>query len=247
MIEIFSRPEAWISLATLAAMEIVLGIDNIVFLTILVGGLPERQRNRARTLGLLLALGTRLLLLFAITWVMGLTAPLIAPLGHPFSGRDLILLAGGLFLVAKATHEIHDKLEVEAAHPDHPRRAARFGLVLAQIAILDLVFSLDSVVTAVGMARHLSVMVAAMVIAVGFMLFSAATIGRFVERHPSLKILALSFLILIGVTLMADALGQHISKGYIYFAMAFSLGVEMVNMKLGTRRQSPVQLHEPTA
>jgi predicted tellurium resistance membrane protein TerC len=178
---------------------------------------------------------------------MGLTTPLFALLGHPFSGRDLILLVGGLFLVAKATHEIHANLEVETAQPDHPRRTARFGLVLAQIAVLDIVFSLDSVVTAVGMARHLVVMVGAMVIAVGVMMVSAASIGRFVERHPSLKILALSFLILIGVTLMADALGQHISKGYIYFAMAFSLGVEMVNMRLGTRRQNPVHLHGPTA
>ncbi len=247
MIEIFSRPEAWISLATLAAMEIVLGIDNIVFLTILVGGLPKHQRGRARTLGLALALVSRLLLLLAISWVMTLTTPLFALLGHAFSGRDLILLVGGLFLVAKATHEIHASLEVETAHPDHPRRAARFGLVLAQIAVLDIVFSLDSVVTAVGMARHLSVMVTAMVIAVGVMMVSAASIGRFVERHPSLKILALSFLILIGVTLMADALGQHISKGYIYFAMAFSLGVEMVNMRLGTRKQNPVHLHGPAA
>jgi predicted tellurium resistance membrane protein TerC len=247
MIEIFSRPEAWISLATLAAMEIVLGIDNIVFLTILVGGLPEHQRGRARTLGLALALVSRLLLLLAISWVMTLTTPLFALLGHAFSGRDLILLVGGLFLVAKATHEIHANLEVETAHPDRPRRTARFGLVLAQIAVLDIVFSLDSVVTAIGMARHLSVMVTAMVIAVGVMMVSAASIGRFVERHPSLKILALSFLILIGVTLMADALGQHISKGYIYFAMAFSLGVEMVNMRLGTRKQSPVHLHGPAA
>lgn len=243
MLEIFSRPEAWISLATLTGMEIVLGIDNIVFLTILVGALPPAQRERARVLGLGLALVSRLALLLAITWVMGLTAPLFALLGHDFSGRDLILLAGGLFLVAKATLEIHEKLEV--AHEDRPRAVRRgvFALVLLQIMVLDIVFSLDSVVTAVGMARHVPVMVAAMIVAVGVMMLSARRLGEFVNRHPSLKILALSFLILIGVTLIADGLGRHIEKGYIYFAMAFSLLVELVNMRHRAAQQQPVSLH----
>lgn len=243
MLELLTTPEAWISLATLTAMEIVLGIDNIVFLTILVGGLPPEQRERARILGLGLALVSRLLLLLAITWVMGLTAPLFSFLGHEYSGRDLILLVGGLFLVGKATLEIHEKLEVEHEHRRAARGKAAFGLVLLQIAILDIVFSLDSVVTAVGMARHVPVMVTAMVIAVGVMMLSARTIGEFVNRHPSLKILALSFLILIGVTLVADGMGRHIEKGYIYFAMAFSLLVEMINMRYRAKQQSPVQLH----
>lgn len=239
MLELFATAEAWISLATLTAMEIVLGIDNIVFLTILVGALPAAQRERARILGLGLALASRLLLLLAITWVMGLTAPVLRVLGHDFSGRDLILLAGGLFLVAKATLEIHAKVEGEpGGHAPAPRRGA-FGLVLLQVAVLDIVFSLDSVVTAVGMARHVPVMVVAMVIAVGVMMVSARGIGEFVMRHPSLKILALSFLILIGVTLVADALGRHIEKGYIYFAMAFSLLVELLNMRYRSRGGSP--------
>ena len=241
MIEIFSQPEAWISLATLTAMEIVLGIDNIVFLTILVDNLPERQRPSARSLGLTLALASRLLLLFAISWVMGLTAPLFGLLGHDFSGRDLILIAGGLFLVAKATVEIHKKLEAPQEGKRYAPRGGAYGLVLLQIALLDIVFSLDSVVTAVGMAQHLPVMVAAMVVAVGVMLVSAGPIGQFVTRHPSLRILALSFLILIGVTLMADGLGRHIEKGYIYFAMAFSLLVEMINMRSRSRPREPLQ------
>ena len=245
MLALLATPEAWISLATLAAMEIVLGIDNVVFLTILAGKLPVEQQPRARKLGLALALLTRLALLFGITWVMGLTRELFSVLGHGVSGRDLILLAGGLFLVGKATVEIHDKLEVkhgpelEAAGG----KGATFWLVIVQIGILDIVFSLDSVITAVGMAQHLAIMVAAMVIAVGVMLAFAAPVGDFVERHPTMKMLALSFLLLIGVMLVAESFGKHIEKGYIYFAMAFSLGVELLNMRVRRARQAPVHLH----
>lgn len=239
MIDIFLQPESWIALATLTAMEIVLGIDNIVFLTILVANLPERQQPSARSIGLILALRMRLLLLFAISWIMSLTAPLFSVLNHAFSGRDLILISGGLFLVAKATVEIHEK--VEAAAPSGEKRSARpagvYGLVLLQIALLDIVFSLDSVITAVGMARRLPVMVAAMVIAVGVMLFMAGPIGAWVTRHPSLKILAPRFLILIGVTLIAEGLGRHIEKGCISFAMAFAVAVEIVNLRARTRPQ----------
>ena len=244
MLELFTRPETWISLVTLAAMEIVLGIDNIVFLTILAGRLPAAEQPSARRLGLVFALATRLGLLFAITWVMGLTRPLFSVLGHAISGRDLILLGGGLFLMAKATFEIHDKLEVtheerEAA----PKGRGVFWLVIAQIAVLDIVFSLDSVITAVGMAQHLPVMVAAMILAVGVMLVFAGPVGDFVERHPTMKMLALSFLILIGVMLVAEGLGRHIEKGYIYFAMAFSLLVELLNMRVRKARSAPVRLH----
>jgi predicted tellurium resistance membrane protein TerC len=243
MLELLTDPQAWISFATLAAMEIVLGIDNIVFISILAGKLPRDQQPKARRLGLGVALGTRLLLLLAITWVMGLTRELFSVAGHGFSGRDLILLVGGLFLLAKATHEIHDKLEVKhEAELQGAKVAASFGLVIAQIALLDIVFSLDSVITAVGMARHLAVMVAAMVAAVGVMLAFAGSIGDFVERHPTMKMLALSFLILIGVMLVAESFGRHIEKGYVYFAMAFSVGVEMLNMRL-RRVTQPVQLH----
>jgi predicted tellurium resistance membrane protein TerC len=243
MLDAFTTAQGWVSLATLAAMEIVLGIDNIVFLTILAGRLPPAQQPRARRLGLILALGTRLALLFAITWVMGLTRELFAVLGHGFSGRDLILLGGGLFLMAKATFEIHDKLEV--AHPEEARASGggAFWSTIAQIALLDVVFSLDSVITAVGMARHLAIMVAAMVIAVGVMLVFAGAIGAFVERHPTIKMLALSFLILIGVMLVAESLGRHVEKGYVYFAMAFSLGVELLNMRVRRAQERPVRLH----
>jgi predicted tellurium resistance membrane protein TerC len=244
MLELVTQPETWISLATLAAMEIVLGIDNIVFLTILAGRLPAAEQPRARRLGLAFALLTRLGLLFAITWVMGLTRELFAVFGHGFSGRDLILLGGGLFLIGKATFEIHDKLEVRHAEAHAPAAVGQgaFWSVIAQIAVLDLVFSLDSVITAVGMARHLAVMVAAMIIAVGVMLAFAGAIGDFVERHPTMKMLALSFLILIGVMLTAESFGRHVEKGYIYFAMAFSFGVELLNLKL-RRSQAPVALH----
>jgi predicted tellurium resistance membrane protein TerC len=243
MLELFTQPETWISLATLALMEIVLGIDNIVFLTILAGRLPAAEQPRARRLGLAFALLTRLGLLFAITWVMGLTRELFTAFGHAISGRDLILLGGGLFLIAKATFEIHDKLEVqhqEAAAPG--KGGAMFWAVIAQIAVLDIVFSLDSVITAVGMAQHLAIMVAAMVLAVGVMLVFAGPVGDFVERHPTMKMLALSFLILIGVMLVAESFGKHIEKGYVYFAMAFSLLVELLNMRM-RKASAPVHLH----
>ena len=220
-----------LALATLSAMEIVLGIDNVVFIAILVGRLPEARRELARRLGLILALGIRVLLLFAISWMMGLTAPLVTVLGHGVSGRDLILLGGGLFLIFKATVEIYNK--VEAGHHEQTAAAARaaFAWVIFQILLLDIVFSLDSVITAVGMANDLGIMVTAMVIAMLIMLVSAGAVSRFIDSHPSLKILALAFLLLIGVMLVAEGMGSHIEKGYIYFAMAFSLLVELVNMR----------------
>jgi predicted tellurium resistance membrane protein TerC len=241
MLELLADPEVYLSLFSLTAMEIVLGIDNIVFISILSGKLPREQQEKARRLGLSLALVLRLGLLLAISWVMGLTQPLFSVLGKEFSGRDLILLGGGLFLVAKATHEIYDKLEVE--HEERvPGGASQFGLILVQILALDIVFSLDSVITAVGMAQHIAVMVIAMVVAVGVMLAFSGKIGDFVNRHPSMKILALSFLLLIGVMLIAEGMGQHIGKGYIYFAMAFSLGVELLNMRM-RKKSAPVALH----
>jgi predicted tellurium resistance membrane protein TerC len=230
------------ALATLTAMEVVLGIDNVVFLTIVAGRLPARQQRLARRLGLTLALGIRILLLLTITWIMGLTAPLFAVVGRGVSGRDLILLGGGLFLIAKATWEIHDKLEVE--HRETPAGQARraFWWTLAQILVLDIVFSLDSVITAVGMANEVPIMIVAMVLAMLVMLLSAGVIGDFVERHPSVKILALSFLLLIGVMLVAEGMGTHMEKGYVYFAMAFALFVELLNMRYRKKR-APVTLH----
>jgi len=243
MLEVFMQPEALISLLTLTAMEIVLGIDNIVFISILTGKLPAAQQPLARNVGLGLALGMRLLLLLTISWVMGLTEPLFGVMGKAVSGRDLILLGGGLFLMAKATHEIFDKLEVSHAQDGKgPRAAASFGLILAQIMVLDIVFSLDSVITAVGMAQHIPVMVVAMILAVGVMLVSAKSIGDFVNKHPSMKILALSFLLLIGAMLTAEGFGQHINKGTIYFSMAFALAVELINMRM-RKHQAPVTLH----
>lgn len=236
--------EILLSLTTLTLMEIVLGIDNIVFISILVGRLPAAQQPGIQRLGISLALVLRLGLLWSIAWVMGLTAPLFSVWSQAVSGRDLILLIGGLFLMAKATHEIYDKLEgdpdeVDATSPS--RNAA--GWVVAQILLLDIVFSLDSVITAVGMASQLWIMVTAMVLAVAVMLMSANAINRFVHRHPSVKILALAFLLLIGAMLVAEGTGQHVSKGYIYFAMAFSLAIEFLNMRY-RRRKQPVQLHE---
>ncbi len=234
-----------VSLATLTALEIVLGIDNIIFISILAAKLPAAQQATARQVGLALALVTRIALLFSIFWLTKLTAPLFAVFGHSFSGRDLILLVGGLFLIAKATHEIHTKLEGEEHERTGPGTAT-FGGVVAQILVLDLVFSLDSVITAVGMASQLWVMVTAVVIAVGVMLVSAGPVSRFIHRHPTLNMLALSFLLLVGVVLVADGIGHHIEKGYIYFAMAFSIGVEMLNLKLRARTV-PVQLRGPHA
>jgi predicted tellurium resistance membrane protein TerC len=240
--EFLAEPATWLSLVTLTVMEIVLGIDNVIFISILVDKLPAGQQSKARKLGLALALILRLALLFAITWVMGLNAPLFSVFGKEFNGRDLILLGGGLFLIVKATREVHENLEVSHEQHQAPSGRAAFGIVLAQILALDIVFSLDSVITAVGMAQHISVMVVAMVIAVGVMLAFSASIAAFVNRHPSMKMLALSFLLLIGVVLVADGMGQHIGKGYIYFAMAFSFGVELLNMRV-RGRVAPVALH----
>ena len=237
----FLTADGLVALATLSALEIVLGVDNVVFIAILTARLPARQQESARRLGLTLALVIRIALLFAISWMMSLTRPWFGVLGHPVTGRDLILIAGGLFLVGKATWEIYDKLEVEHVESEGSGRG-RFAAVLAQILVLDIVFSLDSVITAVGMANRLSVMVAAMVIAMLVMLVSMGAVAGFVERHPSVKILALAFLLLIGVVLVADGMGQHVSKAYIYVAMAFSLFVEVLNLRYRKRRQ-PVRLH----
>jgi predicted tellurium resistance membrane protein TerC len=239
MAELLSA-DALVALVTLTAMEIVLGIDNVVFIAILTGKLPAGQQPLARRLGLGLALGTRILLLFAISWIMGLTRPLFSMAGVEVSGRSLILLGGGLFLMFKATWEIYDKLEV--AHKEaQARGAGRLLAVLVQIMVIDIVFSLDSVITAVGMADQIAIMVIAMVIAMVVMLFSVGAVSGFVERHPSVKILALSFLLLIGVMLVGEGLGQHVPKGYIYFAMAFSLLVELLNMRY-RKRQRPLAL-----
>jgi predicted tellurium resistance membrane protein TerC len=237
-----TSPEMWIALLTLTVLEIVLGIDNIVFLSIITGKLPAAQQPRARRIGLALAMLLRIALLASIAWIIRLTAPLFTVFGRGFSGRDLILLVGGLFLIAKSTREIHERLEGDAEQ-GRARAPASFGSVVGQLVLLDLVFSLDSVITAVGMARQLGVMIAAVVIAVGVMMLSASAISDFVHRHPTIKMLALSFLLLIGVSLMADGLGQHLSKGYIYFAMGFSVFVEMLNLRL-RRRREPVQLRE---
>lgn len=231
-----------ICLLTLTGLEIVLGIDNIIFIAILVSKLDPGQQARARRIGMVLAMLMRIGLLLTISWMMKMTAPFFSVMSHPFSGRDLILLGGGLFLIGKATYEIHDKLEGETAH-GRPAAAASFFWIIVQIVILDIVFSLDSVITAVGMAQEISIMMAAIVVAVIVMLCFAGAIGDFVNRHPTIKILALSFLILIGVLLVADGMGRHIEKGYAYFAMAFSLGVEMLNMRL-RKPQAPVELRQ---
>ncbi|MFN7403362.1 MAG: TerC family protein [Armatimonadota bacterium] len=235
-------PAAWSALAALTILEIVLGIDNIVFISILSGKLPEAQRAKARQIGLALALILRILLLLSITWVMGLTAPLFNVMGRDFSGRDLILLGGGLFLIYKAVAEIHHKLE--GADSTKDAKAASFGAVIGQILLLDIIFSLDSVITAVGMAKELTVMVLAVLISVGFMLAFAGKVSRFVEEHPTVKMLALAFLILIGVNLLAEGFHFHIEKGFTYFAMVFSVVVEMLNIKMRKKGQV-VQLHGP--
>ncbi len=231
------------SLLSLTALEIVLGIDNIVFISILAAKLPLSEQAKVRNIGLSIALILRLALLAGISWVMGLTAPLFQLLGQDISGRDLILLIGGLFLVAKSTHEIYDKLEVDHEEDSGNKRRYSFTSALIQILALDIVFSLDSVITAVGMAQHFIIMATAMVAAVGVMLIFAGTISNFVNRHPSMKILALSFLLLIGVMLVGEGMGQHINKGYIYFAMTFSLLVELINMRL-RKKPAPVALHQ---
>ena len=241
MTELFSA-ENLIALLTLTGLEIVLGIDNIVFIAILTGKLPPEQRSKGRKLGLFLAMGMRILLLLGISWVMGLTRPLFEIFGHAFSGRDLILLVGGLFLIAKATYEIHDKLE-GATQAETNAAAKSFVSVIIQIMFLDIIFSLDSVITAVGMAQHVPIMITAVVIAVGVMILFAGAVSKFIEKHPTFKILALSFLLLIGVMLTVEGVGQHINKGYIYFAMAFSLFVEVLNIKLH-KPGKPVQLRD---
>jgi len=242
--EALTNPETWIALVTLTVLEIVLGIDNIVFISIMAGKLPEEQQKKARTVGLGLAMFIRIALLASLAWIIKLTAPLFTVLGQEISGRDLILLGGGLFLLAKATHEIHNSLEGEEGHASR-KVGGSFAAVLVQILLLDIVFSLDSVITAVGMTDLFVVMVAAVVVAVAVMLFASGPIAAFVRRHPTVKMLALSFLILIGVMLVADAFGQHIPKGYVYFAMAFALGVEMLNLRLRKKSAHPVELHKP--
>jgi predicted tellurium resistance membrane protein TerC len=241
-------PNAWISLATLTALEIVLGVDNIIFISILCGRLPQEQRAKARTMGLGLAMGARILLLFSLAWIMRLTEPFFHVLERGVSGRDLILIGGGLFLLWKSVHEIHNSLE-GTDHTEESKGSASMASVLAQIAVIDLVFSLDSVITAVGLADDLGVMVTAIVIAVGVMMVGAKAISEFVERHPTIKMLALSFLILVAVTLLADGLGFHIPKGYVYFAMAFSIGVEMLNIRARAKRKASARASErpPTA
>lgn len=232
MFEWIADPEAWVSLATLAALEVVLGIDNIIFISILVGRLPERQRQSGRILGLALAMLTRILLLMSLAWMMKLTAPLFTVFNQEISGRDLILLIGGLFLIIKSSGEIKEAINHQEHHNSESKNKVSYLGVLIQIAVLDIVFSLDSVITAVGMASHLPVMILAIMIAVGVMMFAAKPIGDFVGTHPTLKILALAFLVLVGISLIAESLDIHIPKGYIYFAMGFSVVVEMINIRM---------------
>jgi len=243
--EALLNADALIALVTQTVLEVVLGVDNVIFISILAGKLPAEQQDRARRVGLLAAMGMRIALLSSLAWIVRLTAPLFTLLGQEISGRDLILLGGGLFLLTKATREIHDKLEGEEGHVS-ARVAPSFVAVIGQIMLLDIVFSLDSVITAVGMADDLVVMVLAVIIAVGIMMLSSRSIGGFVNQHPTVKVLALSFLLLIGVSLVAEGLDFHIPKGYIYFAMAFSVFVEMINLRAAAKRKGqPVKLHQP--
>lgn len=240
--EMFTSPELLVALVTLTFLEIVLGVDNVIFISILSGKLPQDQQKRARRVGLMAAMFMRIALLFSLSWMARLTEPLFTIMSQSFAGRDLILVGGGLFLLAKATYEIHDKLEGEEGQPSG-KAAATFASVITQVMLLDIVFSLDSVITAIGMSENLAVMVTAVVLAVLVMLLAAEPISHFVELHPTVKILALSFLLLIGLSLVADGFGQHISKGYIYFAMGFSVFVEFINIRIKSRRRvKPVEL-----
>jgi predicted tellurium resistance membrane protein TerC len=244
--EWIAQPETWIAFITLVILELVLGVDNVIFISILAGKLPAEEQQRARTTGILLAVVTRLLLLFSLSWIIRLEAPLLNVFGLDLSGRDLILLAGGVFLIYKATHEIHEKLEGVQGHVSAKVQAA-FWSVIVQIMLLDIVFSLDSVITAVGMVDELSIMIAAVIIAALTMIFVATPLGKFVEEHPTIKILALSFLLLIGFTLIVEGFHLHIPKGYIYFAMGFSVLVEMLNLRLRQRAAKPVDLRDAYA
>ncbi len=231
----------WSAFLTLTVLEIVLGIDNIIFLTLMVNRLPEKQRAFARQFGLLAAMGTRVLLLFSITWVARLTTPLFSVMGHEVSGRDLVLLLGGLFLIYKAVIEIHASLEGEEEEAAPSAKSSTFAMVIVQIAIIDIIFSLDSVITAIGLADELYIMVAAVVVAIGVMMFAAKSIGEFVEEHPTVKMLALAFLVLVGVVLVAEGLGHHMPKGYLYFAIAFSLAVEFLNLRAKKKARKAVE------
>jgi predicted tellurium resistance membrane protein TerC len=242
MLELLSDPQAWIALATLTALELVLGIDNIVFISILVDKLPVAQRERARRIGLFMAMFMRLGLLLVLSWIVGLVAPLFTVLGQEISGRDLILIGGGLFLIYKATGEIHQSLEGQEGHASSAVKAT-MGAVILQIMIVDMVFSLDSIITAVGMVDRVEVMMVAVVASVGLMMLFAGAIGRFVSDHPTIKVLALSFLVVVGVVLIAEGFDKHVPKGYVYFAMAFSVAVEMLNIRMRKRSKSPAVLH----
>jgi predicted tellurium resistance membrane protein TerC len=239
-----TNPESWIALITLIVLELVLGVDNIIFISILAGKLPKNDQARARTTGIILAVFSRILLLLSLSWIISLEEPLFYILGFGFSGHNLILLAGGLFLLYKSTSEIHDKLEGQEGHAS-AKVAANFTSVIIQIMLLDIVFSLDSVITAVGMSSELMIMIIAVVIAAGVMIFTSGPIGEFVESHPTVKMLALSFLLMIGLTLIAEGFGQHIPKGYVYFAMGFSVFVEIINLRVRDKHVKPVNLREP--
>jgi predicted tellurium resistance membrane protein TerC len=242
MMELLTDPQVWIALATLTALELVLGIDNIVFISILVDKLPKQQRELARRIGLFMAMFMRIGLLLVLAWIIGLTAPLFTVLGQEISGRDLILIGGGLFLIWKSTGEIHQSMEGEEGHASGAVKATLTAVIL-QIMVVDIVFSLDSIITAVGMVDKIEVMIAAVILSVGLMMLFAGAIGRFVSDHPTIKMLALSFLVVVGVVLIAEGFDQHVPKGYVYFAMAFSLGVEMLNIRLRKRSAKPVELH----
>jgi len=244
MTELLTDPQAWIAFLTLTALELVLGIDNIIFISILVDKLPAHQRELARRIGLFMAMFMRIGLLFVLSWIIGLTAPMFSILGNDISGRDLILILGGLFLVYKSTHEIHQLLEGEQGS-ESKTVTATFAAVIGQIMLIDLVFSLDSIITAVGMVDRIEVMIAAVVVSVGLMVLFAPAIGRVVSDHPTLKMLALSFLLVVGVVLIADGFEHHVPKGYVYFAMAFSVAVEVLNIRLRRKRAAPVKLREP--